>query len=154
MAASVRGLDESRRADEEIAERMANLTPVLQVMAQDLRTMIDNAFDQSKSPMGGTWAPLKPATIKRRRKKSSQPLVDTGRLRNSVTTQAFPRAIQFGSNVEYAAPQQFGTAHIPPRPFLPITPANQFATTGAAGAWLRELDEAIANYIETGALPA
>jgi phage virion morphogenesis protein len=153
MTASVRGLDESKVADEAMAERMGNLQPVLQVLAQDLKTLIDNSFDQSKSPMGQAWAPLKPATIKRRRKGSSKPLVDTARLRNSNTTQALPRAIRFGTNVEYAAAHQFGTERIPARAFLPITPTGQFAEAGAAGAFIDEMGEAIATYIETGALP-
>jgi phage gpG-like protein len=153
VSASVRGLTESEQADEAIADRMRNLTPVLQVLAQDLRTLIDDAFDQSRSPMGQPWAPLKPATIKRRRKGSSKPLVDTGRLRNSVAVRAKPRSIEFGSNVSYAAPQQFGTSAIPGRAFLPITPSGQFGESGAAGEFLHNLDEAIAKYIETGEMP-
>ena len=158
MPLSVRGLEESKDADEEMAERAGNLTPVLQVLAQDLKTVVDNAFDQSKSPGGAPWKPLAESTLKRRRSgkgrgPKAKPLIDTARLRNSANTRALPRAIQFGSNVEYAAAQQFGTGRIPARPFLPVEPTGEFTQRGPAEAWLREAEEAIANYIETGALP-
>jgi phage virion morphogenesis protein len=158
MAITVRGLDESKRTDEAMAERTSNLTPVLQVLAQDLKTLIDDSFDRSRSPEGARWPPLKPATIKRRRSgrgkgPRAKILVDTARLRNSVTTRALPRAIQFGTNVEYAATHQFGRGPIPARPFLPIDPSGQFAVKGASGRFLEEMAAAIGEYIETGALP-
>ena len=153
MPIRARGLDEATEENEGRAERCANLLPVLQVLAQDLRTLIDDSFDQSRSPMGQGWEPLKPATIKRRRKGSAKPLVDTGRLRNSIATRAKPKSIEFGTNVNYAAAQQFGTEHIPDRPFLPVLPSGEFANAGPSAQWLREAEEAIATYIETGQLP-
>lgn len=68
------------------------------------------------------WPPLKPETIKR--KKSSRPLIDTGRLRNSVTHKVEDnRAIVglFAQDViVYAAVHEFGSPkqNIPERSYL------------------------------------
>lgn len=50
--------------------------------------------------------------------------IDTGRLRNSITHRISPLgrelAAEIGTNVEYAAAQEFGTrdGHVPPRRYL------------------------------------
>jgi len=138
-----------------MSTRAINLSAVLAPLAQDLRTLIDNSFQQSRSPGGDDWRPLSPRTIARRRHGSgsgprAKPLIDTGRLRNSLQVVAQPRSIQFGTSVEYAGPQQFGTKTIPARPFLPVTGSGEFMNAGPAEAWLDEAAEMIADYIETG----
>lgn len=66
-------------------------------------------FRGSRGPNGEPWAPLSPVTIARRRQGSSQPLMDTGRLRNSITfAEEGPNAVVVGSNVRYARMQQQG----------------------------------------------
>lgn len=189
MPASVRGLDEAKDATDAIGKRLRNLAPILRVEAQDLATLIDNAFDRSRSPMGVDWPALAFSTIMARGSKrarrsrrallrrahaqdrrenstgritsiaidalhaNTKPLIDTGRLRRSITTRVKPMAIEYGTNVVYAATQQFGTTRIPARPFLPVTPSGDFGTSGDAAAFIAEFEDAIANYIETGVLP-
>lgn len=68
------------------------------------------------------WPPLKPETVKR--KKSSKPLIDTGRLRNSITHKIEEdKALVgvFGEEVVvYAAVHEFGAPrkNIPQRSYL------------------------------------
>src|SRR5574341_1107956 len=93
---------------ESMEQRVSTLQPVLEVYAQDLKTLVDDSFDQSRAPDGNAWAPLAPSTIARRRRGSSKPLVDTGRLRNSITAVALNDTLRVGTNVIYAGIQQFG----------------------------------------------
>lgn len=121
-----------------IAQRLADMSPILRVVGEDIRTETDNAFAQSRSPQGEPWAPLSAATeaINPRRVGGS-PLNDTGRLRGSITYSAQPRSLSFGTNVRYAAAQQFGNpanrlfgrrpAPVPARPFLPVSPDGQLS---------------------------
>ena len=94
-------------------------------------------FRDSKAPDGTQWKPLSPVTIALRRQNSSQPLLDTGRLRNSITRAVGVRDVVVGTNVRYAGTQQFGArkgrfgdtrrgapipwGNVPARPFLGLS---------------------------------
>lgn len=146
----IEGLEEAARELEGVQERMEDMRPVLRVVAQDLKTEVDDAFDESRSPDGKRWKPLAEATVKRRRQGSRTPLVDTGTLRNSIAAQAERERLRLGTNVPYAASHQFGREHIPARPFLPITPEGAIMTTGPAGELWEDAAEMIRRYILTG----
>ena len=185
MTFFIRGIDDAIAEGEARALRIQDLTPALQVLAEELRTLIDDSFDESHTPDARKWIPLADSTIRQRRGKSSKPLADTNRLRSSITTKTKPRTIEFGTNVKYAAAQQFGTigqqqtvrgrkrkrreqgpllpsgrfsehkrkGAIPARPYLPITPDGEFMQGGAAGEFIRSIEESLLKYIETGELP-
>ena len=57
-------------------------------------------FQSSRDPYGRPWAPIT--------HRSGQPLLDTGRLRNSFTFSASENSVALGTNVKYAAVHQFG----------------------------------------------
>lgn len=99
-------------------------------------------FDDSRAPDGTKWKRLSRETLLRRaggRKKAytkrgrlkkravrvmrrAKPLLDTGRLRNSITYQVIgDKKVAIGTNVEYAATHQFGRGRIPSRPFLGLS---------------------------------
>jgi len=126
------------------------------------------SFRESKSPWGWSWARLRPSTISRRRKGSSKPLMDTGRLRNSITYSVRGNVLELGTNVRYASTHQFGArkgqygrgkyktrrgsfpipwGDITARPFLPI------AHEGVAlpPSWRDTALKAIRQHIERGA---
>jgi len=70
------------------------------------------------------WPPLKPETIKR--KGSSKPLIDTGKLMNSITHKVEKSVVKVGVFGEYAvvaAVHELGSAvrNIPARPYLKPT---------------------------------
>jgi phage gpG-like protein len=102
---------------------------ILRESANALLTAAQLSFVNSESPNGQSWPSLKPSTIARRTNGSSKPLLDTGRLMNSlqvsdVHSTAAGLGIDVGSNVEYSALQNFGGtagngARIPARQFMP-----------------------------------
>lgn len=152
-AVTINGLDALRDRLDEIGERARNLEPVLSVAAEDLKTLVDDSFEGSRSPAGVRWQPLAPATVKKRRQGSSKPLVDTGNLRNSINASSGPGRLSVGTNVPYAGFHQFGTGDIPARPFLPIagSPGSlSLVTTGPASQEIERIRRMIEVYVATG----
>jgi phage gpG-like protein len=95
----------------------------VKAMAAEASDLVAEGFRQSTAPSGTPWRPLAKARARnRRRGDSGKPLLDTGRLRASVTTA--PRISGDGFVITadpiYAATHQYGRGPIPPRPFLPI----------------------------------
>ena len=78
-------------------------------------------FDLERDPDLSSWPPLAAATIAR--KKSDKILVETGRLKASLTTaghadhvgEIFDRGLTFGTSVPYSIFHQQGTRTIPQR---------------------------------------
>jgi phage virion morphogenesis protein len=106
-----------------------DLQPAMEAIGGILETEVALGFRASRDPWGEAWAPLKSRTIARRRRRSAQPLVDTGLLRSSVTTHATKRYldVMIGRSDRPAGIHQFGgragrklAANIPARPMLPI----------------------------------
>lgn len=73
---------------------------VLERIGAYVREEAHLAFVDSKSPYGAPWAALK--------MRVGQPLLDTGRLRNSLTYAVQGDTVEVGTNVKYAAVHQFG----------------------------------------------
>ena len=77
-------------------------TPMQRISQRMLRDSLQ-AFSKKQDPVTlKAWKPLAESTIQGRRKRSNQPLQDTGTLRNSIIGRGFGnRAILF-TNVKYA----------------------------------------------------
>lgn len=88
---------------------------VFQAFAEDARTRIDEGFAASRSTAGQPWRPL----AQPRRRGPGRPLLDTGRLRASITYRVDASGFVVETNVVYAATHQFGRGAIPARPFFP-----------------------------------
>ncbi len=113
----------------------ADTEKMLKASAAAILSSVQLSFRSSTDPHGAKWPVLSPATIRRRRKGSDKPLLDTGVLLNSYQASAvYPDAaggaIDVGSNMEYAAIHNFGgmarrnrAIKIPKRQHLP-DPAN------------------------------
>lgn len=162
------GIDDVQVQLEEIRDRLANLQPVMQVAVADTVTLIDDSFDSQSSPSGAPWAGLSEVTLARRRKGkgsgSPRALIDTGRLRQSITGQASDQGFRFGTNVVYGGAQQFGNprnrffgkhpAPIPARPFMPIERDGgsrfKLMTTGSAATHWSQIRRMVAHYVRTG----
>jgi phage virion morphogenesis protein len=152
-AIKITGVDEALRKIDAAHARLDDMTPILRVVAEDLKTLIDDSFDQSRSPSGVGFAPLKSATVKRRRGGSSKPLVDTGTLRNSVSVRTTPKSVMFGTNTPYAGFHQMGTARVVARPFLPVEGGSGgfvFMMTGPSADFVARAKESIVHYVKTG----
>lgn len=90
---------------DEIEDRVGDLTPVLKKIGVYMVQRAKKRFADS----GPGWPPLSPATIARRRGGSPKPLWDTGRLLSSIGILTSDRKeVKVGTNVIYAAVQQFG----------------------------------------------
>lgn len=79
-------------------------------------------FRNQQDPSGNAWKPLSPFTIARRKKRSNKILLDTGRLRSSITFAVSNTDVFIGTNVIYGSTHQFGNdkKNIPARPFLGV----------------------------------
>lgn len=110
------GLEPLRRQIERVEH--VDVEQLLTIIGIRLHRQTLRTFMMEKDPWGRPWKPLKPATIERKR--SSKILRDTGRLWQSFTWRVEGDTLHFGTNVEYAPYHQFGTKHIPRRPFLPL----------------------------------
>lgn len=153
MGLTIEGLIQSEDWLTRVGDRASDLTPILAVVGQDLLSLVDDSFSASRSPDGTPWEPLSPSTIARRRGRSSKPLIDTGRLRRSITSRVEVRALEIGSNVAYAPTHQLGSRHVPARPFLPFVPVGAgfvMMGRGPAGEEFELASQAIIRYIATG----
>lgn len=87
-----------------------NPRPVLKEVGSAVADSTRMRFIEQKAPDGTPWKPLKALTISRRRKKGkdAKALLDTGRLRNSITYLVGGDFVEVGTSVKYAPTHQFG----------------------------------------------
>lgn len=91
-----------------------NPGPGLRQVGAAVKSRVKLGFRNSQAPDGTPWAGITHRTGK--------PLLDTGRLRNSITSQLIGKtAVAVGTNVVYARAQQEGLNGITARPFIPET---------------------------------
>lgn len=102
-----------------LMDAMADPSPAMRMIAEEIRGEVDLAFRESRTPSGEAWTPLLQETVAKRRGTTAQPLRDTGRLATSVMTAHGLDHATVGTNVDYAGFHQHGTRHIPARPFMP-----------------------------------
>ena len=76
-----------------------------------VRDRVQQNFRGSKNPYGEPWAAIT--------HRSGQPLIDTSRLRSSITFDVQGNDLKIGTPVHYARYHQIGTEHIKQRAFLP-----------------------------------
>ena len=131
-----------------------NLRPVLGAIGNAMRESSVLRFRDSTAPDGGRWKPLSPVTVALRRKGSSSPLLDTGRLRNSLTFAVGSRHVDIGTNVIYAGTHQFGArkgaygktkrnspipwGNVPARPFLGVSRTDEREINGIVADFVRQ----------------
>jgi phage virion morphogenesis protein len=104
-----------------IAARFGSPRPGLDIIGETVVASVEQNFQEGGRPT--RWAGLKPATWAA--KGSRKTLVESGRLRGSITKQIAGSTVVVGTNVEYGAIHQFGgkagrgrRVTIPARPFL------------------------------------
>lgn len=84
----------ARLASAETRQRVAK------VMGHEALFRVLSCFEQSKDPYGLPWAPLK--------HRAGMPLLDTGRLRNSLHVSTTPQGVTVHTSVKYAALHNYG----------------------------------------------
>lgn len=118
FAVSTDGLDEALGTLRLLATKGKNLSPMLDELGQDEKARVLMRFENSEAPDGTTWQALKQP----RPRGGDKPLQDTGVLMGSITAQVIGKhTLQIGTATDYAHYHQFGTKHIPARPFLGVT---------------------------------
>lgn len=137
-----------RRELAQLQRKLGDLTPVMQTIGQTIRTSVNKNFELGGRP---AWPPttLRSLLIGRkiagketktargrralfREHEQKQTLIDSGRLRTSVTVQAGPGQVQVGTNLIYGRIHQLGgkagrglKVTIPPRPYLAMQPEDR-----------------------------
>jgi phage virion morphogenesis protein len=114
---STDGLDEALGTLRLLATKGEDLAPMLDELGQDEVARVVQRFEQSRSPDGTAWQALK----RPRPRGGDRPLQDTGVLMGSITAQVHGNTLQIGTATDYAHYHQFGTQHIPARPFLGVS---------------------------------
>lgn len=113
------GADAVRERLREISSRMSNLSPILKAIGDRVAEQTKRRVEsQGPAPDGTPWAPLKPATLAR--KKHAKILTESGHLRDSIRYQlAGSNTVTVGTNLVYAAIHQLG-GRTPARTILPV----------------------------------
>lgn len=97
-----------------------NLAPPLDLIGAAWADFSRLSFTESATPTGKAWAPLT--------SRQGQPLLDTGRLRNSITHLVQGNTLEIGTNWPWAHVHQFGAEIVPVRAKL-----LRFTVGGARG---------------------
>ena len=90
-----------------LARRMRDMRPVMNAIGEIIVASVRRNFRESRAPDGTPWKPVK---------RKGRPLVDSGRLRNSVGYLAGHDRVEVGTGVVYASFHQFGTGPYTIRP--------------------------------------
>lgn len=121
------GLEGAGRRLEGILARAGDLSPVLDEIGAHLVQSVQERFESGIGPDGDRWKPSIRALAE-----GGQTLVDSGRLRDSVTHQVEPGRVVVGSNLVYAAIHQVGgeagrnhSVKLPARPYLGISTGDE-----------------------------
>lgn len=114
---STDGLGEALGTLRLLATKGEKLEPLLDELGQDEVARVLMRFEHGEAPDGTAWQALK----RPRPRGGDRPLQDTGVLMGSITAQAHGNILQIGTATDYAHYHQFGTQHIPARPFLGVS---------------------------------
>ncbi|SMF83056.1 phage virion morphogenesis (putative tail completion) protein [Tistlia consotensis] len=92
-----------REAFVALLSRADDLTPVMEEVGAALVASTQLRFERGQAPGGSPWPPSL-----RVLHRGGNTLVESGRLRDSITYEASPTGVRVGTNVVYGAIHQFG----------------------------------------------
>lgn len=143
-----------RKRIKEMRERAESLGPLLNRRAALLSTVIDDAYQKGRSPLGEVWPALSEKTIDRRRKGSSKPLIDTGQMRVQSHARAGDKKIVFGvagAAAKYAVFHVTGTGDMPRRSPFPMDEEGKADfSSGPAQQWLEKTVNDVVEFVLRG----
>lgn len=90
---------ELQRELDRIGKRTEDFSPITPIIADMLVSYVSDEFESAGR---GRWAPLEPATLKKRRGSSAQILCDTGRFAASIRAEHGPDFAAAVTDVSYA----------------------------------------------------
>lgn len=138
------------RAFLDLRRRLRDAPKLVPLLAQrvvaTLMKEVADEFRESRDPYGNPWAPVvrnrgrdRRARAGRQRRglgaRSDKPLIDTGRMRASVSARAEGSHVRISIPVSYASYHQYGTRTIQRRQILP-----EDRTGGLGPRWSRAVD--------------
>lgn len=97
---------EVRRAFAQLLDVMDDTTPVMSAIGTGLVGSTHQRFITQTDPDGAAWAALDPEYAQGKR--NTRILTESGRLRDSINSEAGRDEVRVGTNVIYAAIHQFG----------------------------------------------
>lgn len=115
-----------------LADRGGDLSGIMAYIGEKMTESTKQRFQSGTGVDGEQWKQNSPLTLSK--KSGSLPLTDSGILGSTIMSFVNGNELQVGSNMEYAAMQQFGGkksefAHlwgdIPARPFLGVSSSDQ-----------------------------
>lgn len=142
---------------QDLSRLLADLTPVMQEIGEQMVTTTKARFAAGEAPDGTKWAPKAQATLdsyaRRGQRIDIRPLFgETGMLASQIFYEAAADSVEIGSNLIYAAAQQFGAAQgafgadkaghpipwgtIPSRPFLGVSESDETTIIQIISDWL------------------
>lgn len=152
LTIQVQGLDTVQNQLLRLAQRGANLTPLLKNMGEQVLNSTQERFESSTDPDGNRWASNSPVTFARllgsrhtnksgkinargvSRVMSKKPLILSHTLQGSIRYQLNGQSVMVGTNMVYAKMMHFGGTKsafphlwgdIPARPFLGISASDK-----------------------------
>lgn len=152
LTIQVQGLDTVQNQLRRLAERGANLTPLLKNMGEQVLNSTQERFESSTDPDGNRWASNSPVTFARllgsrhtnksgkinargvSSVMSKKPLILSHTLQGSIRYQLNGQSVMVGTNLVYAKMMHFGGTKsafphlwgdIPARPFLGISATDK-----------------------------
>lgn len=146
--------DEITPALERLSAALSNLLPVMQDLGEYFVDSTTRRFPTGRAPDGSVWAPKSPVTIaaqggRRTNRLDTRPLFGpSGALSSTISYEAFPDRVEWGSPMVYAAMQHFGGSKsafphlwgdIPARPFLGVSAEDEVQVLDIIGDWLSEV---------------
>lgn len=129
----VTGLESAIGKLQQLQAKGEDLTPLLKYIGEDEVTRTLLRFETATAPNGISWQALQSP----RRRGGHKPLSDTGVLKGSIRYVLGNNSVTVGTEVEYSIFHQFGTKHIPARPFL-----------GVSDELINEMEVMIGDYFE------
>jgi len=111
----------------DVLNRLTQAGTDLELVFEDIGKYLEQShtqrFDDQQAPDGTPWKPLNRRYQARKKKNPGLILVLEGYLGDTLSYEASPDSLAFGSNLPYAATHQFGdeSRGIPARPFLGLS---------------------------------
>lgn len=149
-----------------LAAGLTDMSKVMNEIGMFLVASTEKRFDGTEAPDGSQWAPRSPVTLAiyaREKAKFGPVLHKSGTLRQTIAHSYGPDEVTVGSNVLYAAVQQFGAAqgafgasigkdkkgrdhfhsipfgNIPARPYIGVSDSDRTGILDIVGEWLEGL---------------
>lgn len=128
----------------QLADKLGDLTPVMDAIGQRLEEQISYRFETESDPSGQPWAPWAAATRKNYPKDGNRRILDRYGDLLKMSHRADRTSVEVGTGAGYGGYHEYGTKHMPRRGFLFADPGAR--TLGADDQ--RAILDLVESYLE------